>query len=145
MNSEIRRALKALSDAKLLIPESLSEQVKRLSDLPSARNLAALQESSAVAQAKRQLDELQKSPVPPMPYLEPVRLPRISDFEEANHFQSAGVMLRRLADSILANDSLRNDAARCNCTSEWRDTNRSRITRQRELSRHSCGGQARWS
>lgn len=100
MDSEISRILKEMNDEKALISEPFSEQVKHLSGLSSAKEFAALQDLSAATQAKELLDAFNNTPTSAMPYLMPTRMPRIPDFEETNHFQSAGVMLRRLADSI---------------------------------------------
>lgn len=94
-----RRVLDEASRLQKLMPSTAEKELKRLSDLLSPGNLGA---GSEVTKAIKQLEEF-KTPLPlAMPYLEPIRLPRVPDFEETNHFQSAGVMLRRLADSIRA-------------------------------------------
>lgn len=59
--------------------------------------------SSAAAEAMKSISAF--NPVPKMHFpeveiYEPPIMPKITTFEETNHFQSAGVLLRRLADSI---------------------------------------------
>jgi hypothetical protein len=46
------------------------------------------------------LESLKGINFPAMPIHEPIRMPHIPTFEENNQFQSAGVLLQRLADSI---------------------------------------------
>ena len=76
----------------------------RLKKLPEGfdlgKKLEALTASDLLAKRLSSLDSLKNIAFPSMPVPEPIRMPRIQTFEENNHFQSAGVLLRRLAESI---------------------------------------------
>jgi hypothetical protein len=95
-----RRVLEEAERLQNIIAPKAADELKRLSDLMSPyANVGA---ASEVEKAMKQLEEVKAFVPSTMPYLEPILPPRIPDFEETNHFQSAGVMLRRLAESIRA-------------------------------------------
>lgn len=99
MDDEIK---KAIQEAQCISPK-LAEELKRMTSSTSLASLAKLHESSALADATKHLDAfktLREITIPPMPYVEPYRPPRIPTAEETNQFQSAAVLLRRLAESI---------------------------------------------
>jgi hypothetical protein len=96
-SSEIERA------KKLLGSTAIEEAAKRLSHGSLATELERLNSSSALVEAQKHLSDFQKLrevSIPRMPYIEPVRLPTTPTLEESNQYQSAAILLRRLAEAI---------------------------------------------
>ena len=88
---------------KLLGGTAIEEAAKRLSQSSLVAELEKLNNSSALLQAQKHLSDFQKMSevsIPPMPYIEPVRLPKIPTPEESNQYQSAAILLKRLAEAI---------------------------------------------
>ena len=103
MSDSIKKALEDAERLKALVPPTIAEELKRLAPDSALAAFQKLQESSALSQASKYLTEFEKErsiSIPHMPYLKPIRPPNVPTFEETNHFQSAGVLLRRLADSV---------------------------------------------
>jgi hypothetical protein len=77
------------------------DRLKKLAEgLDLGKKLESLGVNDSIAKHLESLDSMKNYTFPSMPSLEPIRMPRIPTFEENNHFQSSGVLLRRLADSI---------------------------------------------
>lgn len=103
MDESVKKAMQEAQRLRDFVPPSLAEEVKRMTESTSLASLAKSYELSAFADAKKQIDafkNLRDIAIPPMPYIEPYRPPKMPTFEETNQFQGAAVLLRRLAESI---------------------------------------------
>lgn len=77
------------------------DRLKKLTEgLDLGKKLEAFGISDSIAKHMASLDPMKSFTFPSMPIPEPIRMPQLPTFEEDNHFQSSGVLLRRLADSI---------------------------------------------
>lgn len=77
------------------------DRLKKLTDgLDFGKKLESLGVTDSIAKHLSSLNSMKDFALPSMQIHEPLRMPRIPTFEENNNFQSSGVLLRRLADSI---------------------------------------------
>jgi len=77
------------------------DRLKKLTEgLDTGKKLKSLGVTDSISKHLASLDLMKNLTLPSMPIPEPIRMPRIPTFEENNHFQNSGVLLRRLADSI---------------------------------------------
>lgn len=78
-----------------------SNRLKQLADaLDLGKKLESLGINDSIAKHLSSRDSMKNFALPSMPIHETIRMPRIPTFEENNNFQSAGALLRRLAESI---------------------------------------------
>jgi hypothetical protein len=78
-----------------------SDKLKKLTHgLDLGKKLESLGINDSISKHLSSLDSVKNFALPSIPFHEPVRMPRIQTFEENNNFQSAGALLRRLAESI---------------------------------------------
>ena len=104
MDDSLKKLAAEAERLRNVLPASLADEIRRAGAGSAIADLVKQQRAlGSVADAMKQVAEIEKMTkltVPSMPYLEPFRPPHIPTFEETNHFQSAAVLLRRLADSI---------------------------------------------
>jgi len=89
-----------MDDAMKKFLEETDKLKKLAGDLDIAKKLAL---SSTAAEALKKISDmsaLKDIALPRLMDIEPYRPPKIPTFEETNSFQSAGILLQRLADSI---------------------------------------------
>ena len=102
--SDPTKNLQEAECVKKRLGSTATEEAAKLSSLGSvAAEFEKFHKYSALVQAQKELSDfkrLSELSIPNMPYIEPVRLPKIPTREEANHFQSAAVLLKRLAESV---------------------------------------------
>ncbi len=78
-----------------------SEKLRKVTDeLDLGKKLKSLGISDSLAKHFTSQDSMRSYALPLTPIPEPIRMPSIPTFEENNNFQSAGALLRRLAESI---------------------------------------------
>ena len=76
-------------------------RLKKLSDgLDLGKKLGSLGINDSITKHLPSLGSMKNFALPSMPIHEPIRMPRIPTYEENNNFQSAGVLLRQLSESI---------------------------------------------
>lgn len=103
VDDELKKLMQEAQRQSGIVPGSLADEIRKLSTNPSIAEFAKVAEASAFRDIVKQAGNLAKLPdltIPVMPYIEPYRPPKMPTQEEANQFQGASVLLRRLAESI---------------------------------------------
>jgi hypothetical protein len=78
-----------------------SERLKKLTDsLDLGKRLASLGLSDSISRQTSNMNAMKNIALPTVQIPEPIKFPKLYTVEENNNFQSAGALLKRLAESI---------------------------------------------